>query len=135
MSNLNAFLRPALPEKVEEVVVSQRFTDENGVPQPFQIRALTQEENEEVTKKATRTQKVDGVMQERLDSIDFTRRLVVAATVFPDFKSTEVCEYFGTLDPLQVPGKMLLAGEYAKLAKAISKLCGFEESVEEEAKN
>ena len=120
----------------KEVVVSSRFRDENGHPVPFKIRSLTQEENDAITKKATRTRKVDGQRQDYLDGVDFTRRMVVAATVEPDFTSKELCDGYGVLDPLQVPGKMLLSGEYKTLVQAITELSGFDgEDVEAEAKN
>lgn len=54
-------------------------------------------------------------MQEKLDSIVFARRMVVAATVEPDFSSKELCEAYGVMDPLLVPVKMLKSGEYSKL--------------------
>ena len=47
-----------------------------------------------------------------------------------------MCEAYGTLDPMQVPGKMLTAGEFAALLDAISELSGFDaETPEDEAKN
>ena len=69
-----------------------------------------------------------------MDSVDFTRRMVVAATVEPDFSSKELCDGCGVLDPLLVPGKLLLSGEYARLVKEITKLSGFAEQ-EDEVKN
>ena len=63
------------------------------------------------------------------------RKLVVAATVEPDFRSTEMCEHFGTLDPLEVPGKMLLSGEYTRLMEAINDLSGFNDDAVAGAKN
>lgn len=75
-------------------------------------------------------------MQEYLDSTEFSQRMVVAATVDPDFSSTEICQAFGVLDPLLVPGKMLLGGEFARLLSAITELSGFDDNfVEDEAKN
>ena len=44
MSNLNAFLHPVQGDETREIIVSNRFLDENGRPVPFRIRALTQEE-------------------------------------------------------------------------------------------
>ena len=45
----------------------------------------------------------------------------------PDFSSKELCDGCGVLDPLLVPGKLLLSGEYARLVKEITKLSGFVE--------
>lgn len=125
MSKLSAFLHPVTTSEEKEVVISNRFQDEKGQPVPFKIRALTQEENDRITKQATRQTKVNGQTVEKLDSVDFSRRMVVAATVEPDFQAKELCDAYGVLDPLLVPGKMLLSGEYAKLLNAITDLSGF----------
>lgn len=134
MSKLSAFLHPVTTSEEKEVVISNRFQDENGRPVPFKIRALTQEENDRITKQATRQTKVNGQTVEKLDSVDFSRRMVVSATVEPDFQAKELCDAYGVLDPLLVPGKMLLSGEYAKLLNAITDLSGFG-GAEDEVKN
>lgn len=134
MSRLSAFLNPATSEEEKEIVISNRFLDENGAPVPFKIRALSQEETDAITKKATRQMKINGQTTEKLDSVDFSHRMVVAATVEPDFTSKEICDHFGVMDPLLVPGKMLLSGEYAKLMQEISALSGFND-LEAEVKN
>lgn len=134
MSKLSAFLHPVTTSEEKEVVISNRFQDENGRPVPFKIRALTQEENDRITKQATRQTKVNGQTVEKLDSVDFSRRMVVASTIEPDFQAKELCDAYGVLDPLLVPGKMLLSGEYAKLLNAITDLSGFG-GAEDEVKN
>lgn len=77
---------------------------------------------------------MDGGVREKLDSVDFSRRMVVEATVEPDFKSAELCSHYGVADPTLVPGKMLLAGEYAALLREITNLSGFR-TVDDEVKN
>lgn len=134
MSKLSAFLHPVTTGAEKEVVISNRFVDEKGAPVPFKIRALTQEENDAMIKKATRRVKENGQTVEKLDNVEFSRRMVVAATVEPDFSSKELCDAYGVMDPTLVPGKMLLSGEYSKLMKEISTLSGFND-IEEELKN
>ena len=135
MSKLSAFLHPVSTSEEKEVVISRRFQDENGNPVPFKIRALSQEENDKIIKAATRQIKVNGQPLEKLDSADYNRRVVVVGTVEPDFQSKEMCDAYGVLDPLLVPGKMLLSGEYAKLGREIMALSGFEQTLEDEVKN
>lgn len=137
MSKLSAFLHPVTTQQEREVVISNRFVGEDGKPAPFKIRSLTQEETDALSRQCRRTHKGGGPAQESLDSIEFSRRMVVAATVEPDFTSSELCTAYGVLDPLQVPGKMLLSGEFARLLRAITALSGFdaEEKLEDEAKN
>lgn len=133
--DLKAFLHPAVVSEKKEIVISKRFLDDNGNPVPFKIQALTQEENEKLVKQSTRSVKANGRTVEKLDTAEFTRRLVVAGTVEPDFSSKEMCDAYGVLDPLCVPAKMLLAGEFSKLAQEITELSGFENDIGEEAKN
>lgn len=135
MSALSAFLHPAVTREEKEVVISRRFLGEDGKPVPFKIRSLTQEENAAIIKAATRQKKVDGQWQDSIDTNELSARTIVEATVFPDFRSAELCETYGTKDPVQVPGKMLLAGEFGRLIDAVSKLSGFDKSLDEEAKN
>ena len=118
MSNLSAFLKPAYLREEKEIVISKRFVDENGEPVPFKIRSISQEENEQITKASRRQRKVSGTVQEYLDTIEYGRRMVVTGTVFPDFRDKQLCEAYGTLDPMQVPSKMLQAGEFAALMTA-----------------
>lgn len=133
--NLNAFLNPAQEAGPQKVVVSQRFLGEDGKPAPFTIRPLTQAENDELVRKSTRRIKQNGQLAELLDKTEYGRRVVAAATVEPDFSHEELCRHYGTLDPLEVPGRMLLVGEFARLSEAILKLSGLDGDTEEQAKN
>lgn len=135
MSALSAFLNPAVTTEEKEVIISKRFLGEDGKPVPFRIRSLTQEENAAIIKAATKQKKVDGQWQDSLDANELGARTIVEATIFPDFRSAELCEAYGTKDPVQVPGKMLFAGEFSRLLNAVSKLSGFDKSLDEEAKN
>ncbi len=134
MNNLNAFLHPVQGNETKEVVISKRFLGEDGKPVPFRIRALTQEENDEITKISMHPAK--GKRREKeLDSLEYGRRIIVIATLEPDFSSEEICKAYGTMNPLEVPGRMLLAGEYSKLTNEILELSGFDVDLEDEAKN
>lgn len=136
MSKLSAFLKPAVAALEKEVAVSKRFLDENGEPAKFKIRAISQEENERITKAATRTVKVNGQPVERVDRNELSRRIVLAGTVEPDFSSKEMCGAYGTMDPAEVPGKMLYSGEYSALLSEIMDLSGFDMTdLGDEAKN
>lgn len=135
MSKLTAFLHPeTVGEK--DVFISKRFKDEDGNPVLFRIRPISQEENEALIKRYTvKVKDRAGNEKKTLDTERYSRALIVAGTVEPDFKSSELCEAYGVLDPLQVAPKMLLVGEYQKLSDAISELSGLSEDEEEIAKN
>lgn len=136
MSNLSAFLHPVTVREEKEIVISRRFLDEDGSPARFKIRSITQDEADALLKQSTRTvKKRDGSLERTVDDQDFNRRLIVAATVMPDFRSTELCDAYGVMDPLMVPGKMLFSGEFSNLLREILDLSGLGGSVEDEAKN
>lgn len=135
MSDLHAFLHPVQGDDTVEIVISKRFLGEDGKPVPFRIRALTQEENDELTKKSMHLAKGGRRGEKELDRIGYNRRILVAATVSPDFSNEELCAAYGTMDPLEVPSRMLLAGEYDRLSREILALSGFDEDLEEQAKN
>ena len=136
MSNLSAFLNPVSTVEEKEVVISHRF-QVDGKPVPFKIRSLTQEEMDEIVKRATRTVKVKHQQVEKLDNRLMSRLVVLAGTVEPNFADKQLCDKYKVADPTLVPGKMLLSGEHTRLSDAIMELSGFDydEDVAEAAKN
>jgi hypothetical protein len=137
MSKLNAFLNPVVTEETQEIVISNRFRDDDGNPSKVTIKSITQGENQNLLKASTHTVKDSKGQYERFDNEEYKNRLVVACTVVPDFSNSDICKNYGTVDPNHVPGQMFLAGEYARLIKAIMDINGYKELEElrEEAKN
>lgn len=133
MSTLSAFLKPVKTTVEKEIVISDRFIGDDGKPVPFKVRAISQEENDALVRAATKTRSEGGQRMERLDSVEYAQRLIVAATVSPDFRAKDICEAYGVVSPLMVPGKMLLSGEYNRLMKAITELSEFDEAAQDEA--
>ena len=74
---------------------------------------------------------------ESFDSVKYTNMLVAACTVKPDFREADICDAYHTMDPLDVPSRMLTAGEFTKLTVEIMDLNDFDDvdSLEDEAKN
>ena len=139
MGVLEAFLHPIAVEETKKVEVSKRFVGEDGKPVPFEIKTIPQGENSQLIKKYTRRKLVNGTTTEIFDTTAYTNALIVECTVQPDFQDSRMCEAYGVLDPMMVPGKMLLSGEYSALVGEIMKLNGFDADSllrdEEEAKN
>ncbi|MDR1438995.1 MAG: phage portal protein [Clostridiales bacterium] len=134
MSKASAFLKPAFEPRTEEVAISSRFLDGDGNPATFRIKTITQEENEALAKRASSAGRGGA---QTVDRKKYGRLLIAACVEEPDFASKELCDAYGTTDPLDVPGRMLLAGEYARLTDRILELNEFKEFGEllEEAKN
>lgn len=138
MDNLQAFLNPVAVDETKEVVISKRFVDKDGKPIPFKIKTIMQEENERISRKCRKVETVRGQRVESMDSQKYNRALIVACTVEPDFRNADLCKAYGTVDPLDLPGKMLTVGEANNLAREILDLNGFSdeaEQLEDEAKN
>lgn len=112
MGKLSAFLKPAPSGKKREVYVSDRFVGDDGKPVPFIVQTITPEENEELSRMC---------MDEtgRLDAARYGNRLIVACTVEPNLKDSELCKFYGVMDPLEVPGIMFTIGEKQILQDAI----------------
>lgn len=135
MNNLNAFLHPVQGDETQDVLISKRFQSEDGKPALFRIRALTQEENARISRQSMRLVKGGKRGEKELDNDLYANRIIVAATVDPDFSNEALCKAYGTMDPIEVPGKMLYAGEYKRLMDAIMDLSHFGDELEDEAKN
>lgn len=137
--DLYAFLNPVQQTEEKDVVISDRFKDREGKVVPFRIRAISQEEIEDITRRSRKVKIVKGQQIESVDPIEVSNRIVVAATVNPPFASKELCDNYGVLDPLMVPGKMLRPGEFNRLIDEISALSGYNEDttlqLENEIKN
>lgn len=139
MGVLKAFLCPAPIDDTKTVVISKRFVGEDGKPVPFELKAITQEQNQVLMRKHTRAKMVNGQKVEIFDNVSYTDDLIVACTVQPDFTDAELCKAYGCVDPANVPAKMLRAGEYTELVRQIMAYNGFDPNSqlkdEEEAKN
>ena len=124
MSNLSAFLKPAYTERKIEIIVGDRFVDENGNPVPVIMKSLTQEQLQAIAKRSTHEKKVNGKVVIDVDSTEHLNRCLIASIISPDLTSRELCNAYGTEDPVSLPPKMFLIDEYEKLAKAFAKLNG-----------
>jgi len=141
MGDIKAFLQPPVMDETKEVIISKRFKGPDGETAPFVIRVIDQDTNDRLLKQATKRTKVNGMVVQELDNTKYGKLLVSACVVEPNFKDAELCAYYKTMDPLDVPGRMLAVGEYNRLVNAIKELneliTSEEElnSLEEEAKN
>ena len=140
MGDIKNFMVATPVTETRSIIISDRFKDKDGNPVPFVIKTLTQEENEKLRKRASKPVKKNGVViSETTDSDLYGKLLILESVVEPNLRDAELGKFYGTLSPEEVAGKMLTAGEYGKLASAISEFNGFTDSeveiLEEEAKN
>ena len=117
MSKLSAYFRPTPAGRTKEVYL-ENFKDEGGNPLPFVLQSISAEENEAITKSCTDR---NG----KLDSVAYSNKVLVACLKEPDLKSSELCQFYGVIDPASVPGRMFTPGEKAALTQATLEINDF----------
>lgn len=131
--NLQAFLNPIQVEN-KEVIISNRFM-EDGKPVPFEIRPISQDENELLMKKHTKRDKKGN---ESFNRMEYIAELTANAVISPDLTNAELQKHYGVLGASSLLKKMLLVGEYVALTEEVQKLSGLDKDINdevEEAKN
>lgn len=141
MSKYTAFMTGAA-EKIEnkKVVISNRFKDENGKPIPWEIKALSADENDELQKRCMVNIPVPGQRGQftrELDQIKYTAMLLTESVVFPELTDAELQDNYGVRGADALLRKMLYTGEYNKLAQEVSAISKVEVLADlvDEAKN
>lgn len=137
MSVLKGFLQPSPMEETKEVIISDRFKDENGKPLPFKLRKIDSETSEALMKRCRRKERVNGQIITEVDNAKYTKLLVLACVVSPNFKDSEMCDFYKVINPEDVPSRMLSIGEFSRLSDEIMKFNDFDtpEELENEVKN
>ena len=134
--SLTAFLAENA-ERVENVkyVVSKRFKGADGKPVPWEIRAITSIEDEELRRACAKRVPVPGKKHQYQKETDFDMylgKLAAACTVFPNLNSEELQKSYNVYGGEALLKKMLSAGEYADYVVKVQEVCGFEQGFEEE---
>lgn len=141
MSKFSAFMAGnAAKVENKKIVVSNRFRDENGKPIEWEIRALTNEENDEISRRCMVNVPVAGrrgQFTRELDQAKFSAALLAASVVYPDLNDAELQDSYGVKTPEALINRMLYIPEATLLAQEIGKLSNFEDlgDAVEEAKN
>lgn len=133
MSDLKAFFADqAAMSAIEEFVVSSRFKNADGSHVPWKLRSMTEAENEECRKAATKRVKgKNGVLVPETNADEYMAKLVVASVEFPNLKDAELQKSYGVFGAENLLRKMLLPGEYAALVGKVQELNGFDRSTAE----
>ena len=97
----------------------------------------SQEENEALAEQCRKDRIIDGIPMKMLDDTAYSKHLMLARVKEPDLKDSELCRYYGVVDPLDVLSKMLSIGEYQILTKEVMQINGLKSKQErlKEAKN
>lgn len=140
MTNLTAFLsQNKIKQENIKFVASNNFIDENKKPIEWEIRAISQNEADELRKSCTKRVKIAGKGYiNETDTDLYMSKVAAACTVFPDLKNKELQDSYKVMGDDQLLKAMLSLGEYTTYIQKISDINGFDISLDEavdEAKN
>ncbi len=143
MTNLTAFLsQNAIKAETEEHIVSKRFINpETKQPIPWQIGAISSDEDEALRKQHTKRLPVPGKKNMFTPTTDYDAylaSLAVKCTIYPNLNDQDVQTSYGVMGAEMLLKKMLLPGEYAEFLKVVQNANGFDVGMDEaveEAKN
>ncbi|MGE5703547.1 MAG: phage tail assembly chaperone [Clostridia bacterium] len=126
------FAQNVVAEVTEDFVVSERFKNKDGKSVPWKLRSMTEAENEEIRKSATKRVKVrTGVYTAETNTEEYMAKLIVASVAFPDLKNADLQKSYGVMGAELLLRKMLLPGEYTALVQKVQELNGFDQDTNE----
>lgn len=141
MSKFSAFMAQNVAKlENKKVIISDRFKDENGNPIPWEIRAITSEEADELMRRSMVQVPVAGrrgQFTREMDQIKYTSLLLTASVVYPSLDDAELQDSYGVKTPEELLKKMLYPREENKLAEEVMNFSNISNLGEltEEAKN
>ena len=137
MATLKDFLVKS-ENKIKEIKVSDRFTDEKGNPSKFKIRKLTVTETQQIEAECTTQRKTRRGVDRDFNTTKYQNLLMTKSVVFPDLNEKEIQDFYGVMSADKVLPVMLESDEYNALLSEVMELNGmfngFDEEIEE-AKN
>ncbi len=134
--DLQAFLK-GNAKSIDDIkmVVSKRFTDDEGNPILWILRQLTGKESNTLRKRFTKKIKNKlGRVEEQFDSEGYQEAFIINSIKFPDLTNSKLQQSYGVMGEYNLLQTMLSADELANLQIKIS---GFaeEEIIEESMDN
>ncbi|WP_283606490.1 phage tail assembly chaperone [Faecalispora anaeroviscerum] len=137
--SLSAFFRDqAIKPENQKIIVSERF-QENGKSIPWEIRAITEEEDAKIKEDCTTVSIFKGRQTTKFHNQKYTNKVIAACVVFPDLKNAELQKSYGVVSDDALVQAMLLPGEHTNLLQIINEINGFDaekaETAKEEIKN
>ena len=138
--SMDAFLKQNVkqPEN-ERLAVSERITDAEGKAIEWEIKSLSNQQDDELRKKHTKTTKQrNGAYIPTLDTTAYLKDLAVNSVVFPNLHDKLTQESWQVMDAGGLIDCLLKPGEYNELLKEVQKVNGWDvdiKEVVEEVKN
>ncbi|PQL12078.1 phage portal protein [Veillonella rogosae JCM 15642] len=118
--SLNGFFKSnvkTLPDL--RVVVSERFTNEDGTPIEWVLHPISTKRVEEITKRNSRTTLKNGKKETTVNEENLNAELLEEVVLFPRLNDAELQDSYGVTSVNELLSVMLYPGETQVLTKAL----------------
>lgn len=121
--SLNGFFKSnakSLPDV--KVVVSERFTDEDGSPIEWVLHPISTKKVEEITKRNTKTTIKNGKKESIVNEENLNAELLEAVVLYPSLNDAELQDSYGVSSANELLSVMLYPGETQVLTNALQEV-------------
>lgn len=121
--SLNGFFKSnakSLPDV--KVVVSERFTDQDGNPIEWVLHPISTKLVEEITKRNTKTTIKNGKKESTVNEENLNAELLEAVVLYPSLNDAELQDSYGVSSANELLGAMLYPGETKVLTAALQEV-------------
>lgn len=121
--SLNGFFKSnakSLPDV--KVVVSERFTNEDGSPIEWVLHPISTKKVEEITKRNTKTTIKNGKKESIVNEENLNAELLEAVVLYPSLNDAELQDSYGVSSANELLSVMLYPGETQVLTNALQEV-------------
>lgn len=135
IKSLTAFFKDSAESlNAFEIVISDRFKDENGQAIPWQIKMPSGGEVASLKKKYQKRLYKNGVPELHIDDDGLLSEALELFVIYPSLKNQDLQNSYGAFTAGELAKIMLTAGEYDKLSRAILYAMGNDMNIADEVK-
>lgn len=135
--NLQAFLAEnAIKTENIKYVASKRFIDANKNPIEWEIRTITNDEDEAIRNSCKEKSFIPGTREVsiKMNQDKYAAELICACVVYPNLNNAQLQTSYGAVGAQELVKKMLTPGEFTDLFLMVSQANGFEAGMNEKIK-
>lgn len=121
--SLNGFFKSnakSLPDV--KIVVSERFTNEDGSPIEWVLHPISTKLVEEITKRNTKTTIKNGKKESTVNEENLNAELLEAVVLYPSLNDAELQDSYGVSSANELLSVMLYPGETQVLTNALQEV-------------
>ena len=121
--SLNGFFKSnakSLPDV--KVVVSERFTNEDGSPIEWVLHPISTKRVEEITKRNTKSTIKNGKKESTVNEENLNAELLEAVVLYPSLNDAELQDSYGVSSANELLSVMLYPGETQVLTNALQEV-------------